>query len=421
MRSMAHEHPRPHARRSRSTRRPGGASRPAACASFVREQGRGRAGRAPARRADELVPLPQGDPGAGRAGPARRWRSTFPGSGWPTVPTSFDYSWSGLAALDRRGDRRARDRPVPPGRPRHRRADRLRVGGAQPRPGALADRAQHDARASPAFRRPWSMRPFAIRGLGELVARVAAPAARFRELFYLQGIANRAATSRATRSTPTTTCCKRADGGRAFLRIMRGFELTEEKQRFLWDGLAERPYPARIVWGERDPALGPRPAAARPGGARASTTRSCCPPSTSSRRTRRSRSPTRSPTWPRRWARTPRSAGAWRAGPVLDQPRLAALRERDLDHVEVARRLGGRELLARLGQHLADVVARGDVDQGEQLHARLARQLGRLAGGRVAGLGGALDLLVGEARRRARAARPRARRRGSSRRAPCRR
>ena len=49
---------------------------------------------------------------------------------------------------------------------------------------------------------------------------------------------------------------KRGDGGRAFLRIMRGFELTEAKQRFLWEGLAERPYPARIVWGERDPALG---------------------------------------------------------------------------------------------------------------------------------------------------------------------
>ena len=46
------------------------------------------------------------------------------------------------------------------------------------------------------------------------------------------------------------------DAGRAFLRIMRGFELTEEKQRFLWEGLAERSYPARIVWGEQDQALG---------------------------------------------------------------------------------------------------------------------------------------------------------------------
>jgi pimeloyl-ACP methyl ester carboxylesterase len=37
---------------------------------------------------------------------------------------------------------------------------------------------------------------------------------------------------------------------------MRGFELTAAKQRFLWEGLADRAWPARIVWGERDPALG---------------------------------------------------------------------------------------------------------------------------------------------------------------------
>ncbi len=37
---------------------------------------------------------------------------------------------------------------------------------------------------------------------------------------------------------------------------MRGFELTAEKDRFLAEGLGERPYPVRIVWGERDPALG---------------------------------------------------------------------------------------------------------------------------------------------------------------------
>ena len=37
---------------------------------------------------------------------------------------------------------------------------------------------------------------------------------------------------------------------------MRGFELTAEKQRFLWEGLAQRPYPARVVWGEQDAALG---------------------------------------------------------------------------------------------------------------------------------------------------------------------
>ena len=38
---------------------------------------------------------------------------------------------------------------------------------------------------------------------------------------------------------------------------MRGFELTEEKDRFLWPtGSPTRPYPARVIWGEHDPALG---------------------------------------------------------------------------------------------------------------------------------------------------------------------
>jgi pimeloyl-ACP methyl ester carboxylesterase len=75
------------------------------------------------------------------------------------------------------------------------------------------------------------------------------------ELFYRQGIGARAAVPRHE-IYAHYHLLKRIDGGRAFLRVMRGFELTEEKQRFLWEGLAERPYPARVVWGERDPALG---------------------------------------------------------------------------------------------------------------------------------------------------------------------
>jgi len=37
---------------------------------------------------------------------------------------------------------------------------------------------------------------------------------------------------------------------------MRGFELGPEKERFFREGLADRPYPVRAVWGERDPVLG---------------------------------------------------------------------------------------------------------------------------------------------------------------------
>lgn len=52
------------------------------------------------------------------------------------------------------------------------------------------------------------------------------------------------------------TLLKRGDRGRAFLRIMRGFELTRAKQTFLFDGLAERDYPAQVVRGEHDSTLG---------------------------------------------------------------------------------------------------------------------------------------------------------------------
>jgi pimeloyl-ACP methyl ester carboxylesterase len=103
------------------------------------------------------------------------------------------------------------------------------------------------------FKRPWTMRPFATPGIAPLWLR-SGPSA-FAELFYRQGIADRSATPRHE-VRAHYELLRRSDGGRAFLRIMRGFELTTAKQRFLWEGLAERHWPARIVWGERDPALG---------------------------------------------------------------------------------------------------------------------------------------------------------------------
>src|SRR3954453_16334097 len=81
-----------------------------------------------------------------------------------------------------------------------------------------------------------------------------------------------------------------------------------------------------------------------------------------------------------------------------DEVGLALLGERDLDGVEVARDLGGREGLTRLLADLAPAVARRDVRQREQAHLRVARQRRRLARGRVPGLSRALGLLVGERR-----------------------
>jgi haloalkane dehalogenase len=177
----------------------------------------------------------------------------FPGLGLADRPARFDYSWSGLARWMGEAIEALR-------------IDRCHlvvhdIGGpigcewAIRNPGRVLTLTALNTLLNVAtFRRPWTMQPFAVKGLGE-VWLGATPGAVFAELFYRQGIADRSATSRAE-VYAYRELLRRGDGGRAFLRIMRGFELTPEKQRLLWTGLAERPYPAQIVWGERDPALG---------------------------------------------------------------------------------------------------------------------------------------------------------------------
>jgi hypothetical protein len=48
------------------------------------------------------------------------------------------------------------------------------------------------------------------------------------------------------------TQMKGGDGARAFLKIMRGFDLTQTKQDHFHRGLSGRPYPAQVVWGDLD-------------------------------------------------------------------------------------------------------------------------------------------------------------------------
>jgi haloalkane dehalogenase len=103
------------------------------------------------------------------------------------------------------------------------------------------------------FKRPWSMEPFARRGLGEVyLATLTKPA--FRRLMLLQGIANRDATPKEELYA-YVDLLKREDGGRAFLKIMRGFERTREKRDLYVSVVCDVPYPVQIVWGAEDPAL----------------------------------------------------------------------------------------------------------------------------------------------------------------------
>jgi haloalkane dehalogenase len=103
------------------------------------------------------------------------------------------------------------------------------------------------------FKRPWSMEPFARRGIGEAyLATMTKPA--FRALMNLQGLGTPAAVPKQE-IYAYVDLLKRDDGGRAFLRIMRGFERTREKRDLYVGALRDVPYPVQIVWGADDPAL----------------------------------------------------------------------------------------------------------------------------------------------------------------------
>jgi haloalkane dehalogenase len=177
----------------------------------------------------------------------------FPGLGLAERPEDFDYSWSGLArwtgeAIDALEIDRCHLVVHDIGGPigfewAIRNPDRV-----------LSVTALNTMLDVATFPRPWTMRPFSIPGIGEAWLASLQPWMGA-QLFYLQGIANRAAVP-SHEVQAHIHLLKHRDRGRAFLRIMRGFERTEAKQRFLWEGLADRSWPARIIWGEKDRALG---------------------------------------------------------------------------------------------------------------------------------------------------------------------
>lgn len=103
------------------------------------------------------------------------------------------------------------------------------------------------------FKRPWMMEMFARRGIGELwLAASTPPAWRL-----LMGLMGGDATSGEWDAH--LDLLKRDDGGRAFLRIMRGFERTRAKRDLYVQALGALRRPAQLVWGGRDTALPLRP------------------------------------------------------------------------------------------------------------------------------------------------------------------
>ena len=177
----------------------------------------------------------------------------LPGLGLADRPEDFDYSWSGLArwtgeAIDALGIDRCHLVLHDIGGP-------IGLEWAIENPDRVMSVTALNTLIDIAdFTPPWTMRPFYARGAGEVWLAMLQPWVGS-QIFYLQGVADRTAVPRHELEAHIHLL-KHRDRGRAFLRIVRGAELTAEKQRYLWQGLADRPWPARIVWGERDPILG---------------------------------------------------------------------------------------------------------------------------------------------------------------------
>jgi haloalkane dehalogenase len=176
----------------------------------------------------------------------------LPGLGLADRPPDFDYTWTGLGrfagdAVDALGLDRfhlvVHDIGGPVG---------LELAAAAPeRIRSLT--VLNTVVEVDGFKRPWSMEPFARRGIGEAyLTTMTKPA--FRMLFNLQGVANRRAVPKEE-VYAYVDLLKRDDGGRAFLKIMRGFERTRAKRDLYVGALRDVPYPVQIVWGAKDPAL----------------------------------------------------------------------------------------------------------------------------------------------------------------------
>ena len=176
----------------------------------------------------------------------------LPGLGLAERPQVYDYSWTGLgrfcaAAVDELGLDRfhlvVHDVGGPVG---------FELAAAMPQR-VRSVTILNTLIEVDTFKRPWSMQPFAIRGVGEVyLAAMTKPA--FRQLMYLQGVSSRDAVP-TEELDAYVDLLKREDGGRAFLKIMRGFERTRAKRDLYVGAVRDVPYPVQVVWGADDPAL----------------------------------------------------------------------------------------------------------------------------------------------------------------------
>jgi haloalkane dehalogenase len=106
--------------------------------------------------------------------------------------------------------------------------------------------------AAETFHRPWMMEPFAHPLTAQAwLASLRIPGV-FGSLMRYVGVSRQVPAAEIACYLPLLFG---DDGGKAFLKIMRGFELTRDRQRRYLAAVRNPDYPVQIVWGERDPAL----------------------------------------------------------------------------------------------------------------------------------------------------------------------
>lgn len=176
----------------------------------------------------------------------------FPGLGLSSRPTEFDYSWTGLG-------RHLRDT-----------LDALNVerfhlvvhdiGG----PIGFEIVAQAPDRVASLtilntmievdhFQKPWLMRPFGWPILGRVWLTVGRGKI-FRTLMKMTGLSSDTTTTDDEISAHQSLLIGH-DGGRAFLRIMQGFETTSAKASLYSAAVSGARFPVQVLWGVGDPFL----------------------------------------------------------------------------------------------------------------------------------------------------------------------
>ena len=101
------------------------------------------------------------------------------------------------------------------------------------------------------FHRPMVMEPFAYRGIGWLWLQ----SMRTPILIALMRAIGVCDTPTNEELRAYGKLLLREDGGSAFLKIMRGFECTNEYETKIINTLEKKKFPAQVIWGTQDPAL----------------------------------------------------------------------------------------------------------------------------------------------------------------------